>query len=88
MHIVIHYKGNYWIFSSEANLLHFLQNPFKFEHAKLPQKMPLDESEHKQDNLEKIKKKAEDGDCTAYLEHHLGNIAMKVMAQLGSILRF
>ena len=30
-----------------------------------------------------VKKIAKAGDCTGFLEHHLGNSAMKVLAQLG-----
>ena len=30
-----------------------------------------------------MKKIAKRNDCTAFLEHHLGNILMKVLAQLG-----
>lgn len=30
-----------------------------------------------------VKKVAKKGNCTAFLEHHLGNIVMRVLAQLG-----
>lgn len=32
-----------------------------------------------------VKKVAKNGQCTAYLEHYLGGIVMKVLAQLGII---
>ena len=32
-----------------------------------------------------VKKVAKKGDCNAFLEHYLGNIVMRVLAQLGKL---
>lgn len=45
---------------------------------KLPDKLPV-EFEKKSD----LKKIAKRNDCSAFLEHHLSNIMMKCLAQLG-----
>lgn len=47
--------------------------------VKLPDKLPVTFNKK---NL--VKKVAKKGDCTAYLEHHLGDKVMRVLAQLGT----
>ena len=63
---------------SASNMKAFIRNPVLFEMVKLQDKLPV-EFEKKSD-LKKIAKK---NDCTAFLEHHLSNILMKSLAQLG-----
>lgn len=46
--------------------------------VKLPDKLPVEFE--KKNELKKIAKR---NDCTAFLEHHLSNIMMKSLAQLG-----
>lgn len=58
-----------------------MESPWKYEDLRLPEKMPIQEVGSK--DVEAIRKRAKEGDCTAYLEHYLGHITMKVMAQLG-----
>ena len=72
------YKGKYYMTSSTSNMKMFIKNPVMFEMVKLQDKLPV-EFEKKSD-LKKIAKK---NDCTAFLEHHLSNILMKSLAQLG-----
>jgi len=79
--LVLYYQDKFWTFKSENELLEFAVNPRKFEQVSLPQKLPLREIEEK--DKSRIREKAKNGEATAYLEHHLGNITMKVMAQLG-----
>lgn len=43
--------------------------------VKLPDKLPVTFAKK---NL--VKKVAKEADCTAYLEHHLGHIVMRVLA--------
>lgn len=64
--------------SSPRNMKLFIRNPTLYEMVKLPDKLPV-EFEKKND----LKKIAKRNDCTAFLEHHLSNIMMKCLAQLG-----
>lgn len=72
------YKDKYYILSSPSNMKLFIKNPAMYELAKLQDKLPV-EFEKKND-LKRIAKK---NDCTAFLEHHLSNILMRCLAQLG-----
>ena len=72
------YKNKYYMTGTAANMKAFIRNPVLFEMVKLQDKLPV-EFEKKSD-LKKIAKK---NDCTAFLEHHLSNILMKSLAQLG-----
>jgi len=56
----------------------FIANPQDYNNIKLHDKLPV---EFNPFNL--VKKIAKKGDCTAFLENHLGNIVMRVLAQLG-----
>lgn len=72
------YKNKYFVLSTPKNMKMFIKNPVMYELAKLQDKLPV-EFEKKSD-LKKIAKK---NDCTAFLEHHLSNIMMRSLAQLG-----
>ena len=52
--------------------------PQDYDNIRLHDKLPVSF-----DPLNLVKKVAKKGDCTAFLEHHLGNIVMRVLAQLG-----
>ncbi len=80
--LALRYIDKIWYFKSEEELVEFKQNPTKYHKASLPDKLPINEIQVKNQN-DVIKKKAQTGEATAYLEHHLGNITMKAMAQLG-----
>jgi len=56
-----------------------MSNPIKYQNVELYDKLPV---EFDKKNLVKKVAKKED-QCTAYLEHYLGGIVMKVLAQLG-----
>lgn len=83
--VALRYNEKIWYFKSEEELLEFKANPTKYSKAKLPDKLPTAEVQVKNQN-DVIQKKAQTGEATAYLEHHLGNITMKAMAQLGNYL--
>lgn len=72
------YKGKYYLMSSAKSLKVFQKNPALYEMVKLPDKLPV-EFEKKSD----LKKIAKRNDCSAFLEHHLSNIMMRCLAQLG-----
>ena len=55
-----------------------MSNPIKYQNVELYDKLPV---EFDKRNL--VKKVAKKGQCTAYLEHYLGQSVMKVLAQLG-----
>jgi len=76
------YDKKYYVFSSEENLIEFRRNPTRYHAVKLPDKLPIKEIE--KGDKSTIREKAQAREATAYLEHHLGNITMKVMAQLGN----
>eukprot|EP00825_Cyclidium_porcatum_P011085 TRINITY_DN1566_c0_g1_i6.p1 TRINITY_DN1566_c0_g1~~TRINITY_DN1566_c0_g1_i6.p1 ORF type:complete len:1401 (+),score=376.97 TRINITY_DN1566_c0_g1_i6:144-4346(+) len=76
--ILVKYKDNIYSFSSSYHKNQFLANPEKYKQVKLPDKLPV---QFEKKNL--VKKVAKQVECTAYLEHHLGSIVMKVLAQLG-----
>ena len=82
--IALFYSDKVWYFKGEEELVEFKFNPTRYNKAKLPDKLPISEIQVKDQN-DIIKKKAQTGEATAYLEHHLGNITMKAMAQLGKI---
>lgn len=75
---ILRYKGKLYATSTAANMKMFVKNPVLFEMVKLQDKLPI-EFEKKSD----LKKLAKQNDCTAFLEHHLSNILMKSLAQLG-----
>ncbi len=72
------YKDKYYLTSSARAQRLFQKNPALYEMLKLPDKLPV-EFEKKSD----LKKIAKRNDCSAFLEHHLSNILMKCLAQLG-----
>lgn len=72
------YKDKYFLTSTAKSLRQFQKNPAMYEMVKLPDKLPV-EFEKKSD----LKKIAKRNDCSAFLEHHLSNIMMKCLAQLG-----
>jgi adenylate/nucleoside-diphosphate kinase len=72
------YKGKCFLTSTAKNQRLFQKNPALYEMVKLPDKLPV-EFEKKSD----LKKIAKRNDCSAFLEHHLSNIMMKCLAQLG-----
>lgn len=76
--ILVNYKDKVYGFSASYHKNQFLANPDKYKHVKLPDKLPV---QFEKKNL--VKKVAKQVECTAYLEHHLGSIVMKVLAQLG-----
>jgi len=82
--IALAYNDRIWYFKGEEELVEFKINPTKYYKAKLPDKLPINEIQVKNQN-DIIKTKAQTGEATAYLEHHLGNITMKAMAQLGKL---
>lgn len=57
----------------------FLTQPKFYRNAKLPDKIPSEIVVDK--NIPK--KAAKRGDCTTYLEHHLRNLIIRVLAPLG-----
>jgi adenylate/nucleoside-diphosphate kinase len=63
-------------------LKEFERNPKQFKRVQLPDKIVLATEKNK--NI--AKKVAKRGDCTSYLELHLRNIIIKVLAQLGRII--
>lgn len=75
---ILKYKGKYYATSTAQNMKTFIKNPVLFEMVKLQDKLPV-EFEKKNE----LKKIAKQNDCTAFLEHHLSNILMKSLAQLG-----
>ena len=77
-HLLIEYKGSVFGFASTHNMLLFMLNPALYELAKLPEKLPV-----VTDDKNLMKKVAKKGDPMAFLEHHVANILMKVLAQLG-----
>lgn len=72
------YKQKYFLLSSAKNLKAFQKNPALYELLKLPDKLPV-QFEKKSD----LKKIAKRNDCSAFLQHHLSNIMMRCLAQLG-----
>lgn len=72
------YKGKYFLTSTAKNQRLFQKNPALYELVKLPDKLPVEFE--KKNELRKIAKR---NDCSAFLEHHLSNIMMKCLAQLG-----
>lgn len=72
------YKDKYFLTSTAKSQRQFQKNPALYEMVKLPDKLPV-EFEKKSD----LKKIAKRNDCSAFLEHHLSNIMMKCLAQLG-----
>ena len=74
----LNYKDKYYLLSSPTAMKQFVRNPALYELAKLQDKLPV-EFEKKSD----LKKIARKNDCTAFLEHHLSNIMMRCLAQLG-----
>ncbi|EGR31735.1 hypothetical protein IMG5_103090 [Ichthyophthirius multifiliis] len=76
--LLVEYKGGIYSFSSTQYQVRFKQMPQDYENIKLHDKLPV-----QFDPLNLVKKVAKKGDCTAFLEHHLGNIVMRVLAQLG-----
>jgi YHS domain-containing protein len=81
---LLYYNSKFWCFYSENELIEFAKNPKRFDQAKLPDKLPISEIGTKANDINPIRRKAKLGEATAYLEHHLGNITMRVMAQLGN----
>lgn len=79
--LLLFYDNKVFSFKGESEVQQFISNPKKYEFAKLPNKMPLNEISAK--DKSSIREKAKKGESTAYLEHHLGNIVIKTMAQLG-----
>lgn len=74
----IEYKDMIYGIGSSSNAKMFLKNPGLYWMSTLQDKLPVEIS--KKNELKKIAKR---NDCTAFLEHHLGNIIMRVLAQLG-----
>lgn len=74
----VKYKGKYFAMANPQNMKHFIKNPVLYQMAALPDKLPV--QFEKKSDLKKIAKK---NDCTAFLEHHLSNILMRSLAQLG-----
>ena len=72
------YRDKVYGFSSSYHKNHFMANPEKYKSVQLPDKLPV---QFEKKNL--VKKVAKQVECTAYLEHHLGSIVMRVLAQLG-----
>lgn len=75
---ILRYKNKLYATSSASNMKLFIKNPVLFEMVKLQDKLPI-QFEKKSD----LKKIAKQNDCTAFLQHHLSNILMKSLAQLG-----
>lgn len=78
MDIVVKYQDNFYTFCDSKRKNEFMANPSKYVNVKLQDKLPVQE-----DKKNLVKKVAKKGECTAYLEHHLGGIVMKCLAQLG-----
>jgi adenylate/nucleoside-diphosphate kinase len=72
------YKNRLFLTSSPRNMKLFIRNPTLYEMVRIPDKLPVEFE--KKNELKKIAKK---NDCTAFLEHHLSNIMMRSLAQLG-----
>ncbi len=72
------YKNKLYLTSTPKNMKLFIRNPTLYEMVKLPDKLPVEFE--KKNELKKIAKR---NDCTAFLEHHLSNIMMRSLAQLG-----
>lgn len=73
--ILVQYKDLIYSFSSNKEKNLFIANPQKYANVNLPDKLPVNFNKR---NL--VKKVAKKGDCTAYLEHHLGEKVMRVLA--------
>eukprot|EP00828_Plagiopyla_frontata_P023695 TRINITY_DN3029_c0_g1_i1.p1 TRINITY_DN3029_c0_g1~~TRINITY_DN3029_c0_g1_i1.p1 ORF type:complete len:415 (-),score=55.74 TRINITY_DN3029_c0_g1_i1:45-1289(-) len=76
--IMAKYCKLYYCFKNVENLRLFQKYPHQYYQAKLPQKLPLQESTKK--DLKNLKNYE---DAPTYLENSVGNIVMKVLAQLG-----
>lgn len=76
--ILVTYRDKIYGFSSSFHKNKFMANPDKYKSVQLPDKLPV---QFEKKNL--VKKVAKQVECTAYLEHHLGSIVMRVLAQLG-----
>lgn len=74
----IEYKDKLFGIGKANNIKYFLRNPAAYELSKLQDKLPVEF-----DRKNELKKIAKRSDCTAFLEHHLGNIMMRVLTQLG-----
>ncbi|CAD8103243.1 unnamed protein product [Paramecium sonneborni] len=78
--LVIIHKNQQQIFANAYNMQLFEMNPQRYKHARLPDKMQLGELQSVKNIAKKVAKR---GDCTSYLELHLKNIIIRVLAQLG-----
>ncbi|KAL4506760.1 hypothetical protein ABPG72_001181 [Tetrahymena utriculariae] len=76
--LLVQYQDQIHSFSTADLMIKFITNPHDYINIKLHDKLPV---QFYPTNL--VKKVAKKGDCTAFLEHHLGNIVMRVLAQLG-----
>lgn len=72
------YKNKIYVTANPKNMKLFMRNPALYEMVKLPDKLPVEFE--KKNELKRIAKR---NDCTAFLEHHLSNIMMRSLAQLG-----
>lgn len=76
------YRDEIHSFSSVELMTKFIANPHDYVNIKLHDKLPVEF-----DPINLVKKIAKKGNCTAFLENHLGNIVMRVLAQLGRKLK-
>jgi len=78
-YLLASYKGDIHSFACANSLMKFLKSPQLFENAKLPTKMPSPDL--RPIYKEKAKPgKEKEGDCTDYLDLHLGEIMMKILS--------
>ncbi len=75
--LLVNYKSRTFSFVNEENLILFLSNPELYDSYKLPDKMPFNPASVKNLELGQME------DSSSYLENSLGDIIMKVLAQLG-----
>lgn len=72
---MVAYRDEIHSFATAELMAKFIANPNDYINIKLHDKLPVEF-----DPVNLVKKVAKKGDCTAFLEHHLGNIVMRVLA--------
>ena len=80
LHLIAYYDKEHYCFENISNLKKFLSAPHLFINTKLPIKLPIENEVKKPNEKEE--------DCTTYLDNNMGNIIMKVLAQLGILFFF
>lgn len=89
-YLQVKYKKKIYAFKNLVNMHRFMATPHLFYKKKLPVKLPLEAGSTQFGNLRfddgSFKEnKTEKADCTEYLDTQLGNVVMRVMAQLGNL---